>query len=57
MDRELEVHISRRGETTPVGRLWTRIRGSRESASFEYTADWLARPDRFAIDPELPLIQ
>jgi len=55
VDRELAVHISRRGETAPVGRLWTRIRGGRESASFEYTADWLARPDRFAIDPELPL--
>lgn len=55
MDRELLVHISRGGETTLVGRLWTRARGARESASFEYAADWLARADGFSIDPELPL--
>lgn len=54
MDRELTVHISRRGEMVLVGRLWTRIRGGRESASFEYAPDWLAQPG-FAIDPELPL--
>lgn len=55
MDRELTVHISRRGETTLVGRLWPRSRGARESASFEYAAAWLAQRDSFAIDPELPL--
>lgn len=55
MDRELTVHMSRRGETALVGHLWTRSRGARESASFEYVADWLARPDGFAVDPELPL--
>ena len=55
MNRELTVHISRHGETTLVGRLWTRIRGGRESASFEYAAEWLAAPDGFPIDPELPL--
>jgi serine/threonine-protein kinase HipA len=54
MDRELTVHLARGGETTLVGRLWTRIRGGRESASFEYAPDWLARRG-FAIDPELPL--
>jgi serine/threonine-protein kinase HipA len=54
MDRELTVHLSQRGETTLVGRLWTRSRGARESASFEYAAEWLARPG-FAIDPDLPL--
>jgi serine/threonine-protein kinase HipA len=55
MNRELAVHVSLRGETTLVGRLWARVRGARESASFEYATDWLARSDRFAIDPELPL--
>ena len=53
MDRQLTVHISRRDETALVGRLWTRLRGARESASFEYAADWLARRDRFAIAPQI----
>ncbi len=30
--------------------------GARESASFEYDAEWLAAPDRFRIDPALPLV-
>jgi serine/threonine-protein kinase HipA len=55
MDRELTVHLSLHGEAPLVGRLWTRTRGARESASFEYAADWLTRPSSFAIDPELPL--
>lgn len=30
--------------------------GARESASFEYAAEWLAAHDRFRIDPSLPLV-
>ncbi len=30
--------------------------GARESALFEYDAAWLAAPDRFAIEPGLPLV-
>ncbi|MEO7084487.1 MAG: HipA N-terminal domain-containing protein, partial [Gemmatimonadaceae bacterium] len=30
--------------------------GARESASFEYGAEWLEAPDRFRIDPALPLV-
>jgi serine/threonine-protein kinase HipA len=32
------------------------IQGARENAAFEYAADWIAAPGRFAIDPELPLV-
>ncbi len=42
------------GETVPVGRLWTRTRGARETASFEYDPSWLARQDAFGLDPVLP---
>src|SRR5258708_36707928 len=38
-----------------VGHLWSRIRKGRESASFEYDRSWLARPDRFALEPALSL--
>jgi serine/threonine-protein kinase HipA len=55
MERELEVWLALRGGDVQVGRLWARARGSRESASFEYAPAWLARTDRFELDPELPL--
>jgi serine/threonine-protein kinase HipA len=53
MKRTIEVHI---GETPHrVGLLHYSQDGARESAVFEYDADWLRAPDRFAIDPSLPL--
>ena len=55
MDRELEVHIDWQGETLRLGRLWTRARGARETASFEYDRGWIERRDAFALDPQLPL--
>ena len=55
MERELDVFIDLFGETVPVGRLWARAKGARQTASFEYAADWLARPFAFSLDPELPL--
>jgi serine/threonine-protein kinase HipA len=39
-----------------LGTLRFDAQGSRESAAFEYDAEWLAAPDRFAIDPTLPLV-
>ncbi len=32
-----------------VGRLWSRVRRGRESASFQYDDNWLADPERFAL--------
>lgn len=55
MDRSLEVHIGWAQETVLVGRLWTRTRGARESASFEYDRTWIGRRNAFALDPALPL--
>ncbi len=55
MERELEVVISRVGADVLVGRLWARTRGGNETASFEYTAEWLRDEARFELDPELPL--
>jgi serine/threonine-protein kinase HipA len=39
----------------PVGTLHYDQQGRRESAAFAYSADWLAAPDRFSLDPSLPL--
>lgn len=55
MERELDIHIDWQGETVPVGRLWARSKGARETATFEYDRGWLARPHGFALDPNLPL--
>ena len=55
MDREVSVYVDLHGEPIHVGRLWSRLRGARESATFEYEASWLAHPERFALEPALPL--
>lgn len=55
MDREALVHMDVTPGPVLVGRLRSRIRKGRESASFEYDAGWLARPDRFALEPALIL--
>jgi serine/threonine-protein kinase HipA len=43
-------------EARPVGVLRYDQQGARESSSFEYDERWLANPDRFAIEPGLPLV-
>lgn len=55
MDQEIFVHIDRDNAPVLVGRLWSRIRKGRESASFEYDRGWLAHPERFALEPALTL--
>jgi serine/threonine-protein kinase HipA len=32
------------------------VQGARENAAFEYDAEWLAAEDRFAVEPDLPLV-
>ncbi len=54
MEREILVFIELDGETVPVGTLWARARGARQTASFEYDRSWLSRRDAFGIDPVLP---
>jgi serine/threonine-protein kinase HipA len=54
-DRNLLVYVDLEGAPHLVGRLWTRNRNGRESASFEYDASWLKHPSRFALEPALVL--
>lgn len=54
MKRTIAIHLGREGR--PLGALRYDQQGARESASFEYDAAWLAAPDRFAIEPGLPLV-
>jgi len=55
MDQVIFVHIDLHGHPVFVGRLWSRFRKGRDSASFEYDASWLAHPERFALEPALSL--
>jgi serine/threonine-protein kinase HipA len=57
MDRTLDVHIDWQGETLHIGRLWTRSKGNKETASFEYADNWRRNPQAFALDPTLPLTE
>ena len=54
-DRELLVYVDLAGVAHFVGRLWARRARNRDSATFEYDADWLANPARFALEPALML--
>ncbi len=53
MDTETHVYIDLDGKPIKVGRLWSRIRKNRESATYEYDENWLRYPYRFALEPAL----
>lgn len=55
MEREVLVYVDRPGAPLLAGRLWTRARRGRQSASFEYAPSWLKHPEHFALDPALTL--
>lgn len=55
MEHEAFVYMDFADGPVMVGRLWSRIRKGRESATFEYDPGWLARSDRFALEPALIL--
>ena len=55
MEQETYVYVNLAAAPRLVGRLWTRVRQGRESASFQYDDTWLADPERFALEPALAL--
>jgi len=54
MRRTIAVHLGK--EEMPLGTLFHDQQGARESAAFEYGAQWLASASRFAIEPGLSLV-
>lgn len=56
MEKIIYVYIDLNNTPCFVGQLWSRLRKSRESATFEYSQKWLDRPDRFALEPGLMLM-
>jgi serine/threonine-protein kinase HipA len=55
MDKEILVYVDLKETPHLAGRLWTRVRKGKESATFEYDKAWLANPERFSFDPLLTL--
>ena len=55
MERTVLTHVDLDGVPQLVGRLWTRERGGKQSASFEYDKSWLENPLRFSLEPALQL--
>jgi serine/threonine-protein kinase HipA len=53
---EVDVIVQIGGEDVLAGRLWSHRRRGRESATFGYSADYLARNDAYELDPMLPLL-
>jgi len=54
-DTEALVYVDLTGAPALVGRLWSRARKGRESATFEYDKTWLEHSERFALEPALTL--
>lgn len=55
MERWILVHLDLNDTPLLIGRLWVRVRGDRESATFEYDPGWLDHPRQFALEPALTL--
>jgi serine/threonine-protein kinase HipA len=54
MRRTIDVFLG--DAVRQVGILRFEAQGARQSSGFEYHPDWLAAPDRFALEPGLPLV-
>jgi serine/threonine-protein kinase HipA len=52
-ERSAFVYVDLEGVVLLAGRLWSRVRNGRESATFEYAEEWRAFEGRFALDPAL----
>lgn len=55
METEVYVYVDIAGTPHLAGRLWTRVRKAKESATFEYDPGWLENADRFSLEPALTL--
>lgn len=56
MNNEIFVTVDLNATRYFVGRLWVRAKNGRESATFEYSKDWLRSPQHFPLEPLLQLV-
>lgn len=55
MDHKILVYVDFGKTPMLAGRLWTRVRGGRESATFEYDKEWIRNTRSFSLEPSLTL--
>ena len=55
METEVYAYVDIAGTLHLTGRLWTRVRKGRQSATFEYHPGWIENVDRFSLEPALTL--
>ena len=55
MPKEIHVFVELAGAVHQVGHLWVHDRQGVERASFRYSPQWLSAPNRFPLEPSLPL--
>ena len=55
MENEVLIYVDLDSVPHFVGRLWSRVRKNKETATFEYDAGWLQHPARFSLEPALQL--
>lgn len=49
MEKQVFVYVDLNGVPHLAGRLWTRVRRNKESATFEYDPLWLKIPNKFSL--------
>ena len=55
--KEIYVSISLQDKIFFIGKVWCYSKNGKESASFEYSRNWLTNPESFALEPALKLIE
>jgi len=52
-DKKVYVYINLNGEDYLVGEMWSHFNKNKETSTFEYADEWLARKDAFSLQPNL----
>jgi serine/threonine-protein kinase HipA len=55
MDSEIFVYVDIENAPVVAGRLWTRVRSGKDSATFEYFTSWIKNPYHFSLEPALKI--
>jgi len=56
-DKKVYVYISLNGKDFLVGEMWSRFNRNKETSTFEYADEWIARKEAFSLEPNLSLVK
>jgi len=52
-DKKVYVYINLEGKDFLVGEMWSHFKNGKETSTFEYTNEWLAKKEAFSLEPNL----